>query len=307
MSLQKHSKHRPSKVVFPDDIFSLLTKLRAELEKIIDSRKIIKLIDDFVNEAIVQHKKINLARNGVDDVVRRVDPKALKAFRKLTTTEYELFLKIADRLQDSYRSTDPKRRIGAISALKGKIAEITFFKSDKFEGAFKRLKGSDDEVKLVKDIRGVAGTSGELTDNMVIDFPQAEGLNPVALAVFESKSSSNALDLIRKRGGKPKLEEEIEVGKAFIQEGQIVKDFERLTSTDLLIDGKSYPAGALEISRGMTEWHIIVPKGKKFDKHVKTLKDMGFNVKLHEHILDDKVFARIATELLDMAGVVTPR
>jgi|GEM_PF-3444092 len=139
-------------------------------------------------------------------------------------------------------------------SVKGKLAEELFVQTSEFMDIWNRaLDRAAREnipttaVELVRDVRGIAptrttaGAPAELGDAM---FVAIQGDRVRILAVFESKSPTNRVELAQRPG-------------EFL--GQIEWDLERLRENPVIIKGHTFQPDQVTVSRTGTEWIGVAP------------------------------------------------
>ena len=97
------------------------------------------------------------------------------------------------------------------------------------------------------------------------------------------------------------LVEELEAGRAFVREGQIEADIERLSELDLRFDGEIVAAGEVRFSRHNTEWIGVTPKDVKLsDKQVNRIKVAVSNFTPVRQSVQDDALNRVCAALLQL-------
>lgn len=277
-----------------------------------------KLLRELLDDAA----KVNLIQRQVLAAARKIGKQERKIFERLSDADWDELTKIARSMVNAFGSSKASRRRGAIASLKGKLAELVFYKSDTFTRVFdeavelvqtlnlKASSGLGDGVRIregtvafKQDVRAFSlnknnkPNSGELTDGIIV--AEREDGDYQILAIIEMKSRSNRNDLARRRSGQFEIAEELEDSKIFKREGQLEADIERLDQLDMEFDGEFIPAGTARFSRHNTAWIGVTPSDVSLsDLQVSRIEPLISNFRQHRQEVSDKSLTRLCTQML---------
>lgn len=219
-----------------------------------------------------------------------------------------------------------RARTGAISAVKGILAEELFYSSRAFAGVMQRararasLLGFDAaDVRFVRGTRGVTMSErsgrwvnhGELTDG-IIYVTRRRQLNEAERAERLAERGRQYDWAAGRRGVETDVEEEIHL-LALIESkspsnvdqiaaghggnwlGQMDNDLERFAELPALVGGRWYSPSQLTVSRYRTEWVAVMPRYMEIAEH--RLQRLGlagahgrnyrpFNLDIEDHVLN---------------------
>ncbi|WP_434054917.1 MAG: hypothetical protein RDA78_08640 [Roseibium sp.] len=319
----KSAKKVPSPLTKP----SLLEEMLGEISSLVVRRTrggtsgLVRQLDQALIEvleatsAVVQHSNrvFRKLAASLNDVERAF-------FKRITNGDWAEMLQLAKKYLGSYKSPrTPDSKEAAVRTLKGFIAEVLFFRSDVYRKALKEARDRAKALKIeghVVPIRDVFARTVDaagkvsheaLTDGMLA-IKRPDGIWQV-LTVFELKSRSNFRDLARGRGKKLKpdaeteglLDEEIDAWRLFRREGQLSRDFERLSEATVEFNGQQLPGGTLAISKKNTVFMGILPEGKRLSKKSRDAIKREFpTFEQAQHVVRDQTLQGIARELLEI-------
>lgn len=225
-----------------------------------------------------------------------------RIFEAIHPDDWNLLFDYARPRVNAFNSGNARSRTGAVSSLKGVIAEEAFFQTRDFHEIMDRARQlavseglNPAEVRFVRGSRGVTVSqvaetgAQELTDGLII---VRDGNDIRVLAVIESKSPSNILDMVR--GSENYF-------------GQIVNDYERFRELPAHIDNVWYRSGQIKISRQNTEWIAVIPdaqslRASNLQRFTDSLPTMvsGFNLRVYNNLLRDDILNRVAERMLQI-------
>ncbi|MEQ1905082.1 MAG: hypothetical protein ABL888_12915 [Pirellulaceae bacterium] len=237
---------------------------------------VIKVSRSLFLELLEEASKVHFMKLQVIRHTRKLSKQEREIFTRLDDVEWDELVRIARKMIDSFRSTNIHTRRGGIASLKGKLAEMVFYRSDTFNLVFKKAEDLVDAINLKSDVQILKETitlkkdvrafslskdgttvSTELTDGLIV-AERKDGDFQI-LAIVEMKSRSNRNDLVRRKSRDFELEEELEDNVIFTREGQLEADIERLSELDLEFDGEFVPAETARFSRHNTMWIGVTP------------------------------------------------
>lgn len=322
----KHVKKVPRIVKRPKLLEELLASISSSVQKATEggTKEIIRKLDDFLAEVIRLTDSVRkLASRILTKVTPKLNDTERRLFGELTNGDWSEMSQLA-LLSYVGAYKNPRKagsREGAIRSLKGFVAEILFFRSGVYSKALQEARQRADQlgldggaIKLIRDIRAItvdaAGTVKReaLTDG-ILAVQRRKDKRWVVLTVFELKSLSNFRDLARGRGRTIKpgtntgslLDEEVLFDRILKREGQLSRDYERLSEAVIEFDGRQFPGGELVLSKRTSKFVGILPKGKRLSKN--DLERIRREIPTFEqtrHAVRNEILDDLARELLEI-------
>jgi len=302
----------------PKDIFEMAIIAPQMIEKATKGGTdgAIKAVRQVLEELLETAHHRHLLRDAVLRAARRLSNEERQIFAALDDHDWETLRRKAQSLVNAFKDTKASKRDAAIRTLKGTLAELVFYRSGPFFNAFSRAARRAEDLGLdpgvVRLVRKVEASSldkkgnivfRELTDGLLI-VQRSDGEFQI-LTVFEMKSRSNKGDLAQRKSDELELVEELEAGRAFVREGQIEADIERLSELDLRLDDEIVAAGEVRFSRHNTEWIGVTPKDVKLsDKQVERIKLAVSNFTPVRQSIPDDALNRVCVALLQLLADV---
>ncbi|MEP6832320.1 MAG: hypothetical protein ABJB74_02955 [Gemmatimonas sp.] len=185
-------------------------------------------------------------------------------------------------------------------SVKGKIAEVVYLGGSMFAARMQqaiqvaaRLGISAEAVQFTTDVRGEAptrtssGGNRELTDGM---FYAVRNGKLYVLGVVESKSPGNLAELAHKiSGGKRE------------SLGQPGWDFERLREVPTTVNGQTFGAGDVVVSRTFTRWIGVIPKSATLSpRSLNAVRAQVANVDVDNVEVSDDVLNALARLIIEL-------
>jgi len=143
-------------------------------------------------------------------------------------------------------------------------------------------------IVFIRDVRGLAptptrqGSVSELTDGIIAAVKDG---NLVILAVLESKSKSNLIELSHRPG---------EVL------GQVEWDFERFRQIPTVAGGRVYQPSQVRISRNFTKFVGIAPPGRTLSPRSIQSIELGLDFNLEAGAVTDEVLTEVARRMIGL-------
>jgi len=285
---------------YPPDVVELVSRALADADadvptRLADIRKRLRGLDIPGDEVARLERRILLYRTAdrldLTTHVPNMTAAERLALEALDADDWERILSRGQSNVNAFLSPDAKTRQGAISGVKGTIAEEFFYDSPEFTQALARARKRADaegiDPSKVRFVRGASDRYQDVSDGLFV--AEAKDGKMRILTVIESKSPSNRKDVSWYTGENT---------------GQLEADFGRFETGKTTIEGRTWEADDIIVGGSRTEWVVVTPPGSPLSRrarqHLEDVRGGTLNLVEVAGVVRDDVVNRITERVLQL-------